>query len=48
MPMTKQETCVDDYLKYNPIAGYKCGYELLLSLKSIFGFEERCTQLYEV
>ena len=36
------------YLKYHSCACYKCGYELTLILKSIFGFEKRSEAFYKV
>jgi len=36
------------YLKYHPCACFKCGYELTLILRSIFGFEKRTQAFYEV
>ena len=36
------------YLKYHPCACFKCGYELTLILRSIFGFEKRTQPFYEV
>lgn len=38
----------ESYLKYQPYACFKCGSELTLMLKSIFGFEKRTQSFYEV